>query len=108
ACPQDHPSDWGFAPFRAWHSDHAAIGHGLMPAQNSFEINRIDVEPARDDHVFLPIKQDQEPVRVEIAHIARTDEVLSLGAGPKRGARLIWGAFVAAHHRGRASGDLAN
>ena len=78
-----------------------------MAAQHRFEIARIDVEAAADDHVLLAIEERQKAVGVEAADVAGADEALAGGLEPLGLARLGGLAVIAGHHPARAADDFA-
>jgi len=53
------------------HAHDGRFGDGVMLSENCLKIARVDIEPARDDHVLLSIQQDQEPILLEAADIPR-------------------------------------
>ena len=79
-----------------------------MFAQQRFQVARVDVETAADDHVLLAVQQGQEAVGVEAADIAGADEALAARIEPLGLARLAGLAVVAAHHAGRVPHHLAD
>ena len=78
-----------------------------MPAQHRFEIARIHVETAGDDHVLLAIHQYEESVLVETADVAGADETLAgrvIPFGFRRLRRLV---VIAGHDALRVPDDFA-
>src|SRR5262249_4333258 len=77
-------------------------------SKNCLKIARVDIEPARDDHVLLSIHQDQEPILVEAADIPRANEALSACVKPFGCGRLLWPLVVALHDHWRMPHQFAN
>src|ERR1700722_20664801 len=92
----------GFAPFRVRNSDYRTIGHPGMTRQGSFDIARIDVEPAADNYVSQPVPNEQIAAVIEDPGIPGSqpaiDEYLEC---------FFLCLVITAHDEITADGDLA-
>src|SRR5476651_2368384 len=79
-----------------------------MFEQYGFQIDRIHVESARDDHVLLPIQQMHETVIVDPADIAAALESRAGLIEPACLASRIIELVVAGHQPWTAADDLAH
>jgi hypothetical protein len=50
------------APFLVRHTDHRAFGHHWMMAPRLFDLPRIDVLAAGNDHILLAVQDEKEAV----------------------------------------------
>ena len=92
---QRHEGDWRFFPLFRRHAHYCGFAHGLMPAKHGFEVARIDVEAAGNDHVLLAVHQHQEAVIVEATDVSGADEAMTCGIEPLVFARLRDAVVVA-------------
>src|SRR5262249_29159864 len=97
-----------FAPLLARNADDGDVDDVGMLEQQHLDVGGIDVEAARDDHVLLAVEQDDEPVLVDAAHVARLEEQPPVLVVPQELARLVGLLVVALHHDLRPPGQLAD
>src|SRR3990172_6441002 len=62
--PRHHDGARRLAPARVRHPDHGGLGDAGMAIQDRLHLGRVDVLPARDDHVLLPVRDVEEPLLV--------------------------------------------
>src|SRR3546814_303815 len=60
-----------FAPARIGHPDDRDAGDGGMRRQDIFDLGRVDILAARDDHVLRPVDDIIEPLLVAPGDVAR-------------------------------------
>ena len=60
----------GFAHLGVGHADHRDVADGWMAREDVLRLLRVDVHPARDDHVGLAVREVQVAVGVEVADVA--------------------------------------
>ena len=87
---------------------HGGFGDGLVAGEDGFQIARVDVEPAGDDHVLLAIHQDEKAVGIEPADVAAADETLAARVVPFRLGGPLGALVVSVHDPGRVPDDLAD
>jgi hypothetical protein len=96
----DHEGDGRFPPLLGRHTHNGTIFDGGMGLQHLFDIDGIDVEAARNDHVLGAVEQGQEAVLVKAADVAGADETLNLRAEPFDAARGVRQLVITRHHGG--------
>ena len=79
-----------------------------MRGDHDFEIARIDVEAARDDHVLAAVHQLQEAICIEASDIAGADEAFARGIAPFGLGGLVRLIMIAVHHRRRMTDDFTD
>src|SRR5262249_9008635 len=65
----DHRLD-RLTPVVVGDAEHRHIAHHRVHDDRRLDLGRVDVRPARDDHVALPVAQEQEAVGVQVADVA--------------------------------------
>ena len=74
-----------FAELFVGHTEHRHIHNGRMAGEHPFDLGRVDVHAARDDHVDLAIRQIQVAVVVEVADVAEGEHAwFAVGLGGLR------------------------
>ena len=104
---RDDEGDRGFSPALGEYANYCGFRYICVRMQHRFEIARIDVEAARDDHVLLAIHQDQETVFIEAADVAGADEAPAgrvIPLGLRRFRRLV---VIAGHDAFGMADDFA-
>ena len=90
-------------PARIRDAEHRHLEHRLVLDGDLLDVPRIDVHPARDDHVLLPVHEVEIALLVHIAEIARVEPPVHDGPGGQIGALV-----VPLHHERAAAADLAD
>src|SRR3569833_1787807 len=80
---EDHDGLRCLAPLLVRYADHRAVGHRGVTHQDVLHLGRVDVLPARDDHVLDPVVDDEVAVLVQVAGVTRTQTA----AGQKQSQR---------------------
>ena len=80
----------GFSIFVVRHAKDCAVSDTRHAMQHAFDLRRVDVDAAGDDHVLRAVAQIEEPVGVEIAEISSRDQP-HLGGGVTLGVVLVIG-----------------
>src|SRR3546814_1207795 len=70
------------AEFGIGDTDHRTVRDAGKRDQRGFDLGRVDVDAARDDHVAEAVADIEEAVRVEIADIARSKNAVDLERAP--------------------------
>jgi len=65
----DHRFDL-FSPVVVRNAEDGGVAHLGMGQQHILDLGRVDVGPARNDHVDLAVPQEEVPVLVQVAHVA--------------------------------------
>src|ERR1700679_2296205 len=73
-------------------TDDGALGYGRVLGEGVFDLDRIDVLAAGDDHVFDPIDDIDESVLIHVAAVAGMHPAVDHGAGG------LFGALPITHH----------
>src|SRR6185369_14911281 len=103
----DDPRRRRLAPAFGGNAGDRGFDDGGMLAQHRFEVARVEVEAAADDHVLAPIDEREKPVVVEAADVAGADEALAGRVEPLGFGGPLGLAVVAGHHPCRMTDDLA-
>ena len=74
----DHRLDL-LAPVVVRDAEDGHVGHFGMHDDLGLDLGRVDVRPARDDHVGLPVAEEQEAVLVQVADVADGEESVAAG-----------------------------
>ena len=90
-----------------WHANNGDFADGIVLEQRGLDIGRIDILPARNNHVLLAIDEIQEAVLIETPDIA--------GAQPALSGRMCPGCFlircvvrmITGHHEATVADNLA-
>ena len=72
-----------------------------MRVQRGFNLDRVDVEPARDDHVLLAVDDEQKPIAVEVPEVTRLPEAIGKLRGCALGIVVV--ARIVARERNQTS-----
>ncbi len=80
----DHRLDF-FAPVVVRDAEHGDVGHRRVAGKLGLDLGRVDVHPARDDHVAAPVAQEQVAVGVQVADVADGEQL----ARPRRPRLLL-------------------
>ena len=70
AGPQRHHRLDGLAPVVIRNADHRHVGHRRVLGHGLLDLGRVDVLPARDDHVLDPVGYEQVPAVADVPDIA--------------------------------------
>ena len=108
ALANGHDRTGYLAPLLVLDRDHRDVADARIFANERFDVRRIHVEPAGDDHVLLAVDDVEVAVVVEPAHVARAQERPPVGMDPGCVARRLGLVVIAKHHRARAPDDLAD
>ena len=84
-------------------ADDRDLGDTRVPQQDLLDLARVDVRPARDDHVLGAVHQGEEALRIEGADIARVQPAVAEGL---RRRRLV--SPIARHDRFAACANFAS
>ena len=90
------------AVFLVWAPDHGGFGDLRKLMDDDFDLARVDVLPAADDHVLVAADQDEVAVLVEASHVAGVQPAVDEGLRS-----LVGPVEVAAHHVGALDHHLA-
>ena len=90
------------APMVVRNADDGAFGNGGMLRQHRFDVARIDVEAAGDDHLAQPVAQEQIAALIEHAEIAGVQPAVDDRLG-----RLVGHVEIAGHHQIAARDDFS-
>src|SRR4029079_6328349 len=93
-----------FAGANVRHADGGDLTHPALRRGDILDLVRVDLEPGHDDHVLLPVLDDNVAVRVDVADVA--------GAKPSavehHERRLVGPPPIAGHHLRAAHADFAD
>ena len=68
------------APVLVRDAEHGDVADLRVRQEHAFDLGRIDVDAARDDHVDLAVAQEQVAVLVEVADVADGEEPVRAGS----------------------------
>src|ERR1700677_2435093 len=94
-----HETDRRFAPTIRRCANNGCLAHRRMIPQDGLEIDRIDIDAARDDHILLAPDQREEAVRIHAPDVAGANVAFAVWAVPLGLGRLSGLVVIAFHHR---------
>src|SRR5579862_5443168 len=100
--PEDHESQRLLTEVRLRDTDYGTVLHVRMLDNGCYDLRRIDVYTTGDDHVLDPVSDEQEPVLVEVPHVASPVEAVLHHVLAQR-----FASQVTLEHHGGIHRDLA-
>ena len=101
---EDHVGGGQLAPIVVRNAEHGAFIDRRVAVESVFDLRRIDVFAARNDHVLGAVDQKQKPVFIDIANVAGADPAIRID-------RRLGGfgvLVIADHHMHAAGHQFAN